>query len=152
MTPGPKVPLSHWQIPQVGQALSDSISGAESPCATGKEAGYYKLLKRDRNVGTSESGYGQKSSTSKSLSFLVSSTDEVSLSKMRVALMNIDPSLDKQTLCTYLSQAFQLPVAELPLEDEEKQEEIVVKLETALEQLRIADTKRVGLREPEPAS
>ncbi|EGW10113.1 Translin-associated factor X-interacting protein 1 [Cricetulus griseus] len=79
-------------------------------------------------------------------------TDEVSLSKMRVALMNIDPSLDKQTLCTYLSQAFQLPVAELPLEDEEKQEEIVVKLETALEQLRIADTKRVGLREPEPAS
>uniref|UniRef100_A0A8C2LJ56 Translin-associated factor X (Tsnax) interacting protein 1 n=1 Tax=Cricetulus griseus TaxID=10029 RepID=A0A8C2LJ56_CRIGR len=80
------------------------------------------------------------------------STDEVSLSKMRVALMNIDPSLDKQTLCTYLSQAFQLPVAELPLEDEEKQEEIVVKLETALEQLRIADTKRVGLREPEPAS
>ncbi|XP_051057437.1 translin-associated factor X-interacting protein 1 [Phodopus roborovskii] len=78
--------------------------------------------------------------------------DEVSLLKMRGALMNIDPSLDKQTLNTYLSQAFQLPVAELPLEDEEKQEEIVVKLETALEQLRMADTKRVGPREPEPAS
>ncbi|OBS58336.1 hypothetical protein A6R68_10570 [Neotoma lepida] len=78
--------------------------------------------------------------------------DEVNLLKMRGALMNIDPSLDKQTLSTYLSQAFQLPVAELPLEDDEKQEEIVVKLETALERLQMADTKRVGLREPEPAS
>ena len=72
---------------------------------------------------------------------------------MRVALMNIDPSLDKQVLSTYLSQAFQLPVAELPLEEDEKQEEIVVKLETALDRLRMADTKRVGPpREPEQAS
>ncbi|KAL1784944.1 translin-associated factor X-interacting protein 1 [Sigmodon hispidus] len=54
--------------------------------------------------------------------------DEVNLLKMRVALMSIDPSLDKQTLSTYLSQAFQLPVAELPLEDDEKQEEIVAVL------------------------
>lgn len=74
--------------------------------------------------------------------------------KMRVALTNIDPSLDKQVLSTYLSQAFQLPVAELPLEEDEKQqEEIVVKLETALDRLRMADTKRVGPpREPEQAS
>ncbi|XP_036043490.1 translin-associated factor X-interacting protein 1 isoform X1 [Onychomys torridus] len=79
--------------------------------------------------------------------------DEVNLLKMRVALMNIDPSLDKQTLSNYLSQAFQLPVAELPLEDDEKQEEIVVKLETAIERLQMADIKRVGLRgEPEPTS
>uniref|UniRef100_A0A8C8VV63 Translin-associated factor X (Tsnax) interacting protein 1 n=1 Tax=Peromyscus maniculatus bairdii TaxID=230844 RepID=A0A8C8VV63_PERMB len=79
--------------------------------------------------------------------------DEVNLLKMRGALMNIDPSLDKQTLSTYLSQAFQLPVAELPLEDDEKQEEIVVKLETAIERLQIADIKRVGPRgEPEPTS
>lgn len=80
------------------------------------------------------------------------SQDEVTLLKVRGALMNNDPSLDKQTLSAYLSQAFQIPVAELPLEDEEKQEEIVVKLETVLEQLRMADTKRVGPREPEPAS
>ncbi|KAM7332547.1 hypothetical protein ACRRTK_009255 [Alexandromys fortis] len=81
-------------------------------------------------------------------------TDEVSLLKMRVALTNIDPSLDKQVLSTYLSQAFQLPVAELPLEEDEKQqEEIVVKLETALDRLWMADTKRVGPpREPEQAS
>ncbi|CAO2610156.1 Translin-associated factor X-interacting protein 1 [Lemmus lemmus] len=80
-------------------------------------------------------------------------TDEVSLSKMRVALMNIDPSLDKQMLNTYLSQAFQLPVAELPLEDDEQQqEEIMVQLETALDRLRMADTKRVGPRETEQAS
>lgn len=72
---------------------------------------------------------------------------------MRVALMNTDPSLDKQMLSTYLGQAFQLPVAELPLEEDEKQEEIVVKLETALDRLRMADTKRVGPpREPEQAS
>lgn len=72
---------------------------------------------------------------------------------MRVALMNIDPSLDKQMLNTYLSQAFQLPVAELLLEEDEKQqEEIVVKLETALDRLRMADTKRVGPRESEQAS
>lgn len=80
-------------------------------------------------------------------------TDDVSLWKMRVALMNIDPSLDKQMLNTYLSQAFQLPVAELLLEEDEKQqEEIVVKLETALDRLRMADTKRVGPRESEQAS
>ncbi|XP_059120089.1 translin-associated factor X-interacting protein 1 isoform X1 [Peromyscus eremicus] len=79
--------------------------------------------------------------------------DEVNLLKMRGALMNIDPSLDKQTLSTYLSQAFQLPVAELPLEDDEKQEEIVVNLETAIERLQIADIKRAGPRgEPEPTS
>lgn len=71
---------------------------------------------------------------------------------MRVALMNIDPSLDKQMLSTYLGQAFQLPVAELPLEEDEKQGEIVVKLETALDRLRMADTKRVGPRESEQAS
>ncbi|KAL6080263.1 hypothetical protein STEG23_010384 [Scotinomys teguina] len=76
-------------------------------------------------------------------------TDEVDLLKMRVSLMNIDPSLDKQTLSSYLSQAFQLPVS---LENDEKQEEIVVKLETAIERLQMADTKRIGLREPESAS
>uniref|UniRef100_A0A8C6RNS9 Translin-associated factor X (Tsnax) interacting protein 1 n=1 Tax=Nannospalax galili TaxID=1026970 RepID=A0A8C6RNS9_NANGA len=80
------------------------------------------------------------------------SNDEVTLLKLRGALMNIDPSLDKQTLSAYLSQAFQLPVSELPLEDDAKQEEIVIKFQTALDWLQMADIKRVGPRELEPAS
>ncbi|XP_055268481.1 translin-associated factor X-interacting protein 1 isoform X2 [Moschus berezovskii] len=41
---------------------------------------------------------------------------EVTLPKVREALMNIDPSLDKQTLNHYLRQAFQLPMTEMPEE------------------------------------
>ncbi|XP_055477300.1 translin-associated factor X-interacting protein 1 [Psammomys obesus] len=77
---------------------------------------------------------------------------EVTLLKMRGALLAIDPSMDKQTLSAYLGQAFQIPVAELPLEDEEKMEEISIPLQTAFGHLQMADTKRVGPREPEIAS
>lgn len=64
--------------------------------------------------------------------------------------MIIDPTLDKQTLNTYLSQAFQISVSELPKDSENK--DIVIGLQTAMERLQMADVKRVGPREPEPAS
>uniref|UniRef100_A0A8C6HCE3 Translin-associated factor X (Tsnax) interacting protein 1 n=1 Tax=Mus spicilegus TaxID=10103 RepID=A0A8C6HCE3_MUSSI len=78
--------------------------------------------------------------------------EEVTLLKMRGTLMNIDPTMDKQTLSAYLSQAYQIPAIDVPLEDEEKQGIISIKVETALDRLRMADTKRVGPREPDPAS
>ncbi|XP_047691217.1 translin-associated factor X-interacting protein 1 isoform X4 [Prionailurus viverrinus] len=78
--------------------------------------------------------------------------DKVTLPKVREALMNIDPGLDKQTLNSYLSQAFQLPVTELPEEGEEKEEGIVEQLQIALEQLQMIDLRRMGPREQEPAS
>nr|XP_044994507.1 translin-associated factor X-interacting protein 1 [Jaculus jaculus] len=76
----------------------------------------------------------------------------VSLLRLREALMNIDPSLDKPTLSAYLSQAFQLPVSELPEDDDEKQGTTVTKLHIILERLQMADVKRMGPREQEPAS
>ncbi|XP_021026159.1 translin-associated factor X-interacting protein 1 isoform X2 [Mus caroli] len=78
--------------------------------------------------------------------------EEVTLLKMRGTLMNMDPTMDKQTLSAYLSQAYQIPAIDVPLEDEERQGIISIKVETALDRLRMADTKRVGPREPEPAS
>ncbi|XP_062968212.1 translin-associated factor X-interacting protein 1 [Cynocephalus volans] len=78
--------------------------------------------------------------------------DEVTLPRLRGALMNIDPSMDKQTLSTYMSQAFQLPMSELPEEGDEKEEGILTWLCTALERLQVADVRRMGPREPEPAS
>ncbi|XP_036130271.1 translin-associated factor X-interacting protein 1 isoform X5 [Molossus molossus] len=78
--------------------------------------------------------------------------DEVTLPKVRETLMIIDPSLDKQTLNSYLSQAFQLPVTELPEESEEKEEDIVIQLQTVLERLQIVDIRRRGPREQEPTS
>ncbi|XP_008063949.1 translin-associated factor X-interacting protein 1 isoform X1 [Carlito syrichta] len=78
--------------------------------------------------------------------------DEVNLSKLRRALMNTDSSLDKQTVNTYMSQAFQLPVSELPEEGDEMEAGIVVGLQTALERLQVIDIRRMGPREPEPAS
>lgn len=84
--------------------------------------------------------------------FLWGSHDEVTLSKVRETLMIIDPSLDKQTLNSYLSQAFQLPVTELPEESEEKEEDIVIQLQTVLERLQIVDIRRRGPREQEPTS
>nr|XP_008255701.1 translin-associated factor X-interacting protein 1 isoform X3 [Oryctolagus cuniculus] len=78
--------------------------------------------------------------------------DEVTVYKMRVALMNIDPSLDKQTLRAYLSQAFQLLPSELPEEGNEKEHSIATGLKTAMEQLQAADIKRMGPREQEPAN
>uniref|UniRef100_A0A8C9QB83 Translin associated factor X interacting protein 1 n=1 Tax=Spermophilus dauricus TaxID=99837 RepID=A0A8C9QB83_SPEDA len=78
--------------------------------------------------------------------------NEVTLSKMRRALMNIDPSLDKQTLSTYLSQAFQLPISELPEEGNEVEEGTKLCLRLALEQLQMADVKRIGPRDIEPTS
>uniref|UniRef100_A0A1D5RMC0 Translin-associated factor X (Tsnax) interacting protein 1 n=1 Tax=Mus musculus TaxID=10090 RepID=A0A1D5RMC0_MOUSE len=80
------------------------------------------------------------------------SLEDVTLLKMRGTLMNIDPTMDKQTLSAYLSQAYQIPAIDVPLEDEEKQGIISIKVETALDRLRMADTKRVGPREPDPAS
>lgn len=80
------------------------------------------------------------------------SDDEVTLPKVREALMNIDPSLDKQTLNGYLSWAFQLPMTELPEEGEEKEEGIVVQLKIALQRLQMTDIRRMGSREQEPAS
>ncbi|XP_017499810.2 translin-associated factor X-interacting protein 1 isoform X2 [Manis javanica] len=71
--------------------------------------------------------------------------DEVSLPKIREALMNIDPSLDKETLNSYLSQAFQLPVTELP--EDVKEGDIVLGLWTALERLQMADIRRMGPRD-----
>ncbi|XP_045299149.1 translin-associated factor X-interacting protein 1 isoform X3 [Leopardus geoffroyi] len=78
--------------------------------------------------------------------------DKVTLPKVREALMNIDPGLDKQTLNSYLSQAFQLPMTEVPEEGEEKEEGIVEQLQIALEQLQMIDLRRMGPREQEPAS
>lgn len=66
--------------------------------------------------------------------------------------MTIDPKLDKQTLNSYLSQAFQLPETELPEETEEKTEDIMIQLQTALERLQMADIRRMGPREQEPIS
>lgn len=66
--------------------------------------------------------------------------------------MTIDPKLDKQTLNNYLSQAFQLPVTELPEEPEEKTENIIIQLQTVLERLQMADVRRTGPREQEPVS
>ncbi|PNJ61351.1 LOW QUALITY PROTEIN: TSNAXIP1 isoform 16, partial [Pongo abelii] len=62
--------------------------------------------------------------------------EEVTLPKLRGALMTIDPSLDKQTVNTYVSQAFQLPESEMPEEGDEKEEGMVEILQTALERLQ----------------
>lgn len=78
-------------------------------------------------------------------------SDEVTLPQVHEALMIIDPSLDNQTLNSYLSQAFQLPVTEPP-EDEEKEEDIVLQLQTVLERLHMIDLRRKGPREQEPVS
>ncbi|XP_076771911.1 translin-associated factor X-interacting protein 1 isoform X4 [Arvicanthis niloticus] len=78
--------------------------------------------------------------------------EEVTLLKMRATLMNIDPTMDKHTLSTYLGQVYQIPAIDVPLEDEERQGIISIKVETAFDRLKMADTKRVGPREPEPAS
>ncbi|XP_070254268.1 translin-associated factor X-interacting protein 1 isoform X1 [Myotis yumanensis] len=78
--------------------------------------------------------------------------EEVTLPKLRETLMIIDPSLDKQTLNSYLNQAFQVPVIEAPEESEENQENVVAQVRTVLERLQIIDVRRKGPREQEPAS
>lgn len=83
---------------------------------------------------------------------LLGSHNEVTLPQIREALISIDPSLEKQTLNSYLIQAFQLPMTELPEEGEEKEESIVVQLKIALQRLQMIDIRRMGSREPEPAS
>ncbi|XP_037672302.1 translin-associated factor X-interacting protein 1 isoform X2 [Choloepus didactylus] len=77
---------------------------------------------------------------------------EVTLGRLREALMNIDPSLDRQTLRTYLSQAFQLPETDLPEEGNEKEEDIMTWLQVVLERLQASDIRRKGPREQESAS
>ncbi|XP_023374671.1 translin-associated factor X-interacting protein 1 [Otolemur garnettii] len=78
--------------------------------------------------------------------------DLVTLSKLRGALMSNDPSLDKQTMNTYISQAFQLSESELPEEGNEKEETIAVQLQLILDRLHVVDIRRIGPREQEPAS
>ncbi|XP_014403311.1 PREDICTED: translin-associated factor X-interacting protein 1 isoform X3 [Myotis brandtii] len=78
--------------------------------------------------------------------------EEVTLPKLRETLMIIDPSLDKQTLNSYLNQAFQVPVIEAPEESEDNQENVVAQVRTVLERLQIIDVRRKGPREQEPAS
>ncbi|XP_029780031.1 translin-associated factor X-interacting protein 1 isoform X2 [Suricata suricatta] len=80
------------------------------------------------------------------------SRDKVTLPKIREALMNVDPSLDKQTLNNYLSQAFQLPRTELPEEGEEKEEGMVEQLQIVLERLQMIDFRRMGTQEQKAAS
>lgn len=79
------------------------------------------------------------------------SREEVTLPKVRDTLLTIDPNLDKQTLNSYLNQAFQVSVAEVPEESEENEEDIVASLQTVLERLQIIDIRRKGPREQEPA-
>ncbi|CAK6436701.1 unnamed protein product [Pipistrellus nathusii] len=76
--------------------------------------------------------------------------EEVTLPKLREALMIIDPSLDKQTLNSYLNQAFQVSVTEVPEESVENEENIVAQLRTILERLQVIDIRRKGAREQEP--
>ncbi|XP_049720010.1 translin-associated factor X-interacting protein 1 isoform X2 [Elephas maximus indicus] len=79
--------------------------------------------------------------------------NEITPRKLREALMNIDPSLDTQTLNTYMSQAFQIPVTDLPEEGNEKEEDIKTWLQTVMERLQVDDIRRVGPRgELEPAN
>lgn len=78
------------------------------------------------------------------------SREEVTLPKLREALMIIDPSLDKQTLNSYLNQAFQVSVTEVPEESVENEENIVAQLRTILERLQVIDIRRKGAREQEP--
>lgn len=77
------------------------------------------------------------------------STSAVTPTKVREALMSIDPSLDKQTLDSYLSQAFQISITELAESDQKEEKEI--SLETALEHLRVIDFIRTVPREQESA-
>uniref|UniRef100_A0A8I5ZYF3 Translin-associated factor X interacting protein 1 n=1 Tax=Rattus norvegicus TaxID=10116 RepID=A0A8I5ZYF3_RAT len=103
----------------------------------------FHLLKELINADTQNEG---------SITMEQFSLEEVTLLKMRGTLMNIDPTMDRQTLSAYLSQAYQIPAIDVPLDDEERQGIISVTLETALDRLKMADTKRVGPREPEQAS
>ncbi|XP_045149657.1 translin-associated factor X-interacting protein 1 isoform X2 [Echinops telfairi] len=78
---------------------------------------------------------------------------EVTPGRLREALGTIDPSLDAQTLSTYVSQAFQVPVTELPMEgDNENEQGLKTQLETVMSRLWVSDIRRAGPRtEPEPA-
>lgn len=104
------------------------------------------------NLGEGILGSGIQRKVRSAFLSLWGSHEDVTLARMREALMNIDPTLDKQTLNSYLSQAFQFPMTELPEEGEEKEAGIVVQLQTALEQLHMSDVRRMGPREQEPAS
>lgn len=129
------------------------MGGTSSPwvsLCTELAAGHYILLKPGRgHLGVWSTERRVKACFSLSL---VGSHDKVTLPKLHEALMTIDPSLDKQTLNGYLSQAFQFPVTELPEEGEEKEEGTVIQLQTALEQLQMSDVRRMGPREQEPAT
>ncbi|KAM6223780.1 translin-associated factor X-interacting protein 1 [Rhynchocyon petersi] len=79
---------------------------------------------------------------------------EITPSKLREALVNIDPSLDTETLNTYVSEAFQIPERDLPEEGNEEVEVVIRKqLHSVMKQLHVADIRRMGpRREPEPTS
>ncbi|XP_006878954.1 PREDICTED: translin-associated factor X-interacting protein 1 [Elephantulus edwardii] len=80
--------------------------------------------------------------------------NEITPSKLREALITIDPSLDTQTLNAYISQAFQVTETELPEEGNEQMDEgIKQHIQSVIKQLQMADIRRMGpRREPEPTS
>lgn len=140
MTLGTSGSLSHRQVLQAGP--QSSTSSPRSPYAPSLLLGTTYCSSLGEGILGSEVQRGQ--SRSISLFLCGGSHDEVTLPKVREALMNTDPSLDKQTLNSYLSQAFQLPMTELPEEGEEKEEGIVIRLQAALEQLQMSDVRRMG--------
>lgn len=113
---------------------------------------HHPLLKLSTEEGTWESRAWSGGVRACHSLFLWGSHEEVTLPKLRGALMTIDPSLDKQTVNTYMSQAFQLPESELPEDGDEKEGGVVEILQTALERLQVIDIRRAGPREPEPAN
>ncbi|XP_072492200.1 translin-associated factor X-interacting protein 1 isoform X1 [Notamacropus eugenii] len=70
---------------------------------------------------------------------------EITPEQLRQALMSIDPSLDEQTLDSYVSQAFQTPIAELEPDCVQEEEVLLARLQNAA-------IKRMGPRELEPGS
>lgn len=148
MTLGPSGPLNHRRVPQVGP--QGNISSPWVSLCIEFAAGHYILLLKSarRHLGV----WGGGAVKAYLSLFFWGSREKVTLPKVREALMTIDPKLDKQTLNSYLSQAFQLPVTELPEEPEEKTENIIIQLQTVLERLQMADVRRTGPREQEPVS
>ncbi|XP_007477251.1 translin-associated factor X-interacting protein 1 isoform X1 [Monodelphis domestica] len=70
---------------------------------------------------------------------------ELGPDQLRQALIAIDPSLDEQTLDSYVSQAFQIPITEL-------EPDIVEEQRVLLAHLRAGAIKRMGPREHETGS
>ncbi|XP_004600962.2 translin-associated factor X-interacting protein 1 [Sorex araneus] len=78
-------------------------------------------------------------------------TSGVTPAMVREALMNIDPSLEKQAVDSLVSQIFQISVSEM-LESEGTEEEKEISVNAALEYLQVMDIVRTGPREQDPAA